>query len=184
MTQTTSHSLALPPSTSESPISLSMFLERSISYEREWPTPLDTQLRRHLLISLASTLGVIPLSVFLLALLTSLGQGGFFLFGRAFAVGTLALLLSPVGVTTIALTILGHAALWYKSDGLQAAAWHWHQLALGLAVAGAMYLVLLGLPVLLVVLNLAVWLLIILACLFGILIWATGGTAVAVVARR
>lgn len=135
--------------------------QRACSYERDTPTPLDDQLRRAVQVGAVSTLAAIPVGLFFVPVLASWAYAGFFWFLGDLSVGLLDLLRSPLGLGYNAVLLLGFGLVWYMTGGLRQAPWAWHQTAFGLALAGAVDLVIMSLPVLLVVSNIVVWILIV-----------------------
>lgn len=124
---------------------------------RKLPAPYDQQLRRAILIGGISAAAAIPVSLFFVPVLSSWAYSGFFWFLGNVSVTLLALLSSPVGVAINLMTLLGTALLWYLTDGLRSAPISWHRVGFGLSAVGAVDLAIVGMPVLIVALNVVVW---------------------------
>lgn len=142
-------------------VNLQQLKQKAYSYERQSRVPLDGQLRRAVQIGGVSTTAAIPISLFFVPVLSSWAHAGFFWVLGDLSVALLALLRTPVGMGANVLALLGFALLWYMTDGLQTATLAWHQVAFALAVVGAVDLVIIGLPVLLVTINVLFWIVVI-----------------------
>lgn len=138
-------------------LNLQQLKQKAYSYERQSLVPLDGQLRRAVQIGGVSTTAAIPISLFFVPVLSSWAYAGFFWVLGDLSVALLALLRTPVGMGANVLALLGFGLLWYMTSGLQTAALAWHRVAFALAVAGAVDLVIIGLPVLLVSVNVLLW---------------------------
>jgi len=138
-------------------MNLQQVKQKAYSYEHQSPVPLDGQLQRAVQIGGVSTTAAIPISLFFVPVLSSWAYTGFFWVLGDLSVALLALLRTPVGMGANVLALLGFGVLWYMTDGLQPAALVWHRVAFGLAVVGAVDLVIIGLPVLLVSVNVVLW---------------------------
>ena len=138
-----------------------LLAEKAVSYERHYPAPMDQQLRRAAQIGGVSTAVAIPVSLFFVPVLSSWAYRGFFWFLGDLSVGLLAILSSPAGIAINVIVLLGFALLWYQTQGLQQAPIVWHRVAFGLSTVGAADLAIIGMPVLIVALNVALWIVVI-----------------------
>lgn len=158
-------------------LTLAELKQRTVVYEKT--APLDENLRQALQIGGLCTFLAIPVSLFFLPVLSGWAFNGFFWFLADPIVGLLLLLRSPLGLAINGLALVGYGVLLVHTQGLAVEArvhLAWHRVACGLAGVGAVNLLIMGLPTLGVVLNIAIWIVLIalaiaiaMAILFGAL---------------
>jgi hypothetical protein len=147
-------------------VNLRQVKENAIDYVRDTAVALDARLQQAVVVGAISTATAVVVSLFFTPVVASWISAGFFWFLGEVAVGALALVSTPVGLAIDGMVLVGMGVLWAMTKGLEAGAEAWHKLAFGLALAGAANLVVVGVPILLIALNVAVWVVMVVAVLF------------------
>ncbi len=139
-------------------MSLEQFTNRAVRYEA-WRAPFDPRLRQAVQMSSVS----IPAGT-IVALLSSAGvsfahnSDFFWGFQVSFAswMGVLALV-SPFVMMAALVSAVGGYYLWENTRGLSAGNLFWQRVATGIALWGAINTLAVGIPVLMLALNLLIW---------------------------